>query len=57
MKKAEVLFLAIDGLEASRLEQTEFRTVKRRTPRVLLVAAIRYLSGLTSGLFGYLSPP
>ena len=57
MKKAEVLFLAIDGLEASRLEQTEFRTVKRRTPRVLLVAAIRYLSGLTSGLLGYLSPP
>ena len=49
MKKAEVLFLAIGGLEASRLEQTEFRTVKRRTPKVLLVAAIVALTLLLVG--------
>lgn len=49
MKKAEVLFLAIGGLEASRLEQTEFRAVKRRTPRVLLVAAIVALTLLLVG--------
>ena len=49
MKKAEVLFLAIGGLEASRLEQTEFLAVKRRTPRVLLVAAIVALTLLLVG--------
>lgn len=49
MKKAEVLFLAIGGLEASRLEQTEFRVTKRRTPRVLLVAAIVALTLLLVG--------
>ena len=49
MKKAEVLFLAIGGLEASRLEQTEFRAVKRRTPKVLLVAAIVALTLLLVG--------
>ena len=39
MKKSEVLFLAIGGLEGSRLEATEM-PAKRARPRFLLVAAI-----------------
>ena len=39
MKKSEVLFLAIGGLEGARLEATEMPT-KRTRPRFLLVAAI-----------------
>lgn len=39
MKKSEVLFLAIGGLEGTRLEATEM-PAKRARPRFLLVAAI-----------------
>lgn len=39
MKKSEVLFLAIGGLEGARLEATEM-PAKRARPRFLLVAAI-----------------
>lgn len=51
MKKAEVLFLAIGGLEAARLEGTEaVSTAKRRSrPRILLIAAIIALALLLVG--------
>ena len=49
MKNAEVLFLAIGGLEAARLEQTEFAVPVRKRPRILLVAAIVALTLLLVG--------
>lgn len=39
MKKSEVMFLAIGGLEASRLEQTEKTMQRRGRPRAFLIAA------------------
>lgn len=48
MKKSEVLFLAIGGLEGSRLEATEM-PAKRARPRFLLVAAIAAAAMLLVG--------
>lgn len=51
MKRAEVLFLAIGGLEASRLEKTEEPCAFRRhpRPRILLIAAVIALMMLLVG--------
>lgn len=49
MKNSEVLFLAIGGLEASRLEQSELAPRKRARPRLLLTAALIALTLLLVG--------
>lgn len=51
MRKAEELFLAIGGLEAARLEQTEEQTGTQRKPksRFLLIAAILAMTILLVG--------
>lgn len=51
MKKSEILFLAIGGLEAARLAKTEEtpRSVKRPKPRLVLIAAVIALAALLVG--------
>lgn len=49
MKTSEVLFLAIGGLEASRLEQTEAAPLKHPRPRAFLFAAVIALMLLLVG--------
>ena len=49
MKNSEVLFLAIGGLEASRLEQSELTNRRRARPRLFLVAALIALALLLVG--------
>lgn len=49
MKKSEVLFLAIGGLEAFRLEQTEITPQKHARPRAFLIAAVIALMLLLVG--------
>lgn len=51
MKKSEILFLAIGGLEAARLAKTEEtpRSVKRPKPRLVLIAAVIALTALLVG--------